>query len=85
MQKRVSTLPGGCRGIRKGFPEKGRQESNLEAEQAGARQAGEGGLRCGQREQLCTGHRAREGPRVWRNAKRLLGQEHSILTAEGGR
>lgn len=50
IQRRVSILSGGCRGIRKGFPEQ-RQQPNPEAEQAGARQVGVGRWRgCGEAE-----------------------------------
>lgn len=62
MQRRVPTLSGSCRGNRKGFPEKGRQDPNLEAEQAGAKQAGEGGRRCGQRERPLHRPRSSRGP-----------------------
>ena len=64
IQRRVSILSGGCRGIRKGFPEQ-RQQPNLEAEQAGARQAGVGRWRGwgeggdgGRGNSSCTGHSA---------------------------
>lgn len=82
--KEGSPPSGGCRGVRKAFSGKGRQESHLEAEQAEAWVAGVGGGEVGRGNSPCTGHRAREGPRLRRKAKRLLGQEHSILTAEEG-
>lgn len=79
MPRRGSTLSGGCRGIRKGFPENGRQESALDAEQAGARQAGEGWWRCGQRDRPLHRPQSMRGPEALEEGKKAAGSgaQHS--------
>lgn len=83
MQRKGPTLSGGCRGISNGFPEKGRQESNLEAEQAGARQAGEGGWRCGPREQPLHRPQGKRGPEASEEARGAAGSGAQIPDTRG--